>query len=80
MHITDVYYIAFPLDNYKMKMTVTLVYILEVAQLTLCTYDAFRLFSSGWGNSVELDSIGLEWLSVPILGVFSKLFPPRAAH
>ncbi|TCD63226.1 hypothetical protein EIP91_005811 [Steccherinum ochraceum] len=67
-----IYYIAFPLDNYKLKGVVAVTFILEMIQVILSTHDAFRVSASGWGNPVELDSIGLNWLSIPILsGIIS---------
>ncbi|KAF7791576.1 hypothetical protein EIP86_002592 [Pleurotus ostreatoroseus] len=30
--------------------------------------DAFRNFGTGWGNMEELNTVGLLWFSVPVLG------------
>lgn len=63
---------SFPSDSRNRKGIVALVYILEMTQVALCSYDAFRVFSTGWGNIVELDSIGLYWLDYPILTGLSE--------
>lgn len=47
-------------------------YIIELLQTILATKDAFADFGTGWGNMIELDSVGLLWFSVPILGSVSK--------
>ncbi|KAH8088932.1 hypothetical protein BXZ70DRAFT_899318, partial [Cristinia sonorae] len=74
----DLYYIAFPLDDYRLKATVFLVYVLAIIQLVFVTHDAFRLFATGWGDVAELSNLGFAWLSIPILdalvGLASELF------
>ena len=67
----DIYYISFPKDNYKLKLVVSSIYVLEIVQTIISTHDAFRMFSSGWGNLVEVDDIGLLWLGIPVMGVIS---------
>ncbi|TCD64910.1 hypothetical protein EIP91_003446 [Steccherinum ochraceum] len=72
------YYIAFPNDRYKYKITVGVVFVFELAQVSVATYDAFRMFASGWGNFVQADEIGLYWMSGPLmietLGAFCQCF------
>ncbi|KAH8078748.1 hypothetical protein BXZ70DRAFT_658967 [Cristinia sonorae] len=62
-----IYYISFPKDHWRLKSVVSLAYTLEIIQIILSTHDAFRVYGSGWGNLEELDSIGLVWISIPIL-------------
>ena len=38
----------------------------------ISTYDAFRVSARGWGNPAELDAIGLDWFSVPIMAGISE--------
>jgi len=64
------YYIAFPKDHRGLKCVVAAVYALELTQTILLTHDAFRVYAKGWGNPVELDSIGLYWLNIPVLSGF----------
>ncbi|KAH8088926.1 hypothetical protein BXZ70DRAFT_500389 [Cristinia sonorae] len=68
------YYVAFPEDPLKRKCLVAFMVMIEAAQLGIATYDAFRIFGKGWGNFYELDKIGLQGLSLPILaGITSCL-------
>ncbi|KAH8088918.1 hypothetical protein BXZ70DRAFT_910031 [Cristinia sonorae] len=62
------YYISFPKDNYKLKTVVASAYILDTIQLTLATYDGFRIYGSGWGDAKQLDTMSLQWVSLPVLG------------
>ncbi|TCD62067.1 hypothetical protein EIP91_007507 [Steccherinum ochraceum] len=61
------YYIAFPRDRYGYKITVAVVFMLELAQVGVATYDAFRMFASGWGNLLQADAIGLYWIDGPLM-------------
>lgn len=67
------YYLAFPSDGYLRKLVVCLAFSIECAQTVLATWDAFRQFSSGWGNLLQLDDIGLYWLSMLVLTVLSAM-------
>ena len=74
MHLlADVYYLAFPSDNYRLKCVVYLAYLVEVVQVVMATHDAFRQFGSGWGNQQELNSIGLSWVTLILLTGFSAV-------
>ncbi|THH32213.1 hypothetical protein EUX98_g1998 [Antrodiella citrinella] len=64
------YYIAFPSDHRGLKCVVAAIFLLEVTQTVLLTHDAFRVYASGWGNAIELNSIGLYWLNIPVLSGF----------
>ena len=70
---TDMYYLAFPSDGYLRKLVVCLAFSIECAQTVLATWDAFRQFSSGWGNLLQLDDIGLYWLSILVLTMLSAM-------
>ena len=67
------YYLAFPSDGYQRKLVVCLAFLIECAQTVLATWDTFRQYSSGWGNQVQFDSIGLYWLSILILTLLSAM-------
>ncbi|KAH8077735.1 hypothetical protein BXZ70DRAFT_1012875 [Cristinia sonorae] len=60
------YYIAFPLDHWRVKTVVALSCLLEAAQLAIACYDAYRVFGYGWGIADELDKIGLLWFDVAL--------------
>ncbi|KIP04366.1 hypothetical protein PHLGIDRAFT_199838 [Phlebiopsis gigantea 11061_1 CR5-6] len=61
------YYIAFPNDRWFPKTLVYSVYALDTAQTIIVTNDVFNVYAKNFGNTVMLDSIGTEWLAVPIL-------------
>ena len=46
--------------------------MLEMAQICMSTYDAFRVFASGWGNLLELDKIGFYWFDNVIMISLSR--------
>ncbi|THH32639.1 hypothetical protein EUX98_g1548 [Antrodiella citrinella] len=62
------YYVAFPHDPRGLKSVVAAIFLLELTQTILLTHDAFRVYASGWGNTADLDSMGLYWFSIPVLG------------
>lgn len=68
----DLYYIAFPHDNAKLKSVVFLAYTLEIGQLVGCTYETFRVFALGWGDLAELGRLGLSWLNISMMHTISK--------
>lgn len=51
---------------------IVFVYILEVVQIALYTADGYRIFARGWGNPIELDTLGLVWIDVPIFEGISE--------
>ena len=57
-----------------MKLIVSLLYPLEILQLVVSTHDAFRMFSSGWGDLTQVNDIGLLWFSVAMMDVLRKHF------
>lgn len=70
--VEDSYYCSFPTDTWRQKSLVTLTYSLELAQMVMSTHDAFRVFASGFGNFLQLDSVGLYWVDVVIIIAMSK--------
>ena len=70
---SDIYYLAFPSDNYIHKAIVCVSFLLQTFQTVLATYDAFRQFVWGWGNSAKLDSVGFYWISAVIMTALSGL-------
>ena len=54
-----------------MKLVVSSLYILETVQLIILTRDAFRMFSSGWGDLGQADDIGLLWFGIPVMAGIS---------
>lgn len=67
----DLYYISFPRDKLLPKAIVTTTYVLEVLQVCMSVSDGFRNFGTGWGDMVDLNTVGLLWFSVPVLGSVS---------
>lgn len=47
-------------------------YTLELIQLIFATHDVFRVYANGWGNFLELDSIGFYWFDIIILTALSE--------
>ncbi|THH27147.1 hypothetical protein EUX98_g7048 [Antrodiella citrinella] len=78
------YYIAFPRDHRGLKCVVAVAFLLELAQTILLTYDSFRMFAKGWGDPVELNSIGFFWLDISLLSglisVLAQLFYAWRIH
>ncbi|KLO19233.1 hypothetical protein SCHPADRAFT_952843 [Schizopora paradoxa] len=67
-----IYYISFPKDRLFAKCLVASVYILETIQTAMLGHDAFETLAKGFGNVVLLNSLQLEWLTVPVFtGVLS---------
>ncbi|KAH8087803.1 hypothetical protein BXZ70DRAFT_1011519 [Cristinia sonorae] len=61
------YHLAFPNDHYANRLVVTVAFFLELGQIFAATYDAFRVFGSGWGNYTELNSVGIFWVHLVLL-------------
>ena len=55
-----------------LKATVTGIFVLEVLQLITATYEAFRVYATGWGSLAAFDDVGLDWFSGPFLTAISK--------
>lgn len=55
-----------------MKMIVAVLLALEIAQVVISSYDAFRMFAHGWNDLRQLDDVGLLWFSVPIMNAISE--------
>ena len=62
------------MDSVNRKAVVSLLYVLEIVQVSMSTYDAIRAFSTGWGNPLELNNIGLYWFDNGIMISLSE-FP-----
>ena len=70
--VADAYYVAFPHDSTRLKGVVGMTYTLELIQLIFATHDVFRVYARGWGNFLELDSIGYYWFDIIILTALSE--------
>ncbi|KAK0483089.1 hypothetical protein EDD18DRAFT_1362061 [Armillaria luteobubalina] len=62
------YYLAFPKDKRFVKSLVCGIYILELVQTILVTYDAFTILGYGFGDLDALPDRRFDWLVVPIMG------------
>ncbi|KAK0195999.1 hypothetical protein F5146DRAFT_313729 [Armillaria mellea] len=62
------YYLAFPKDKKSTKYLVYGLYVVELIQTILVTYDAFAIFGYGFGDLEALTKIHFNWLVVPIMG------------
>ena len=49
------------------RIIVWVLVIFETAQMVITTRDAVRIFGPGWGDPLQLDNVGLFWLSIPII-------------
>ncbi|KIP07575.1 hypothetical protein PHLGIDRAFT_70814, partial [Phlebiopsis gigantea 11061_1 CR5-6] len=61
------YYVAFPRDAWFPQIIVYGVYALDTAQTIIVTDDVFNAYAKHFGNEKILDSVGMEWLAVPVL-------------
>jgi hypothetical protein len=64
----DFYYAAFPNDKLSTKCLVYIVYVIEMVQTILVTSNGFNTFGDGFGDISSLAEVGLDWLTVPIMG------------
>ncbi|KAJ7684446.1 hypothetical protein DFH06DRAFT_7258 [Mycena polygramma] len=62
------YFIAFPKDELRFKLLVTLIFLLELLQTLSDTHDTIKVFGAGYGNWSLLDEVGWSFFSVPIVG------------
>lgn len=63
----DIYWTAFPSDQWHTKLLVYTLFVLDSLQSILLARDGFSIFAEGFGDMVRLNEIGLVWFSVPIL-------------
>ncbi|KJA24692.1 hypothetical protein HYPSUDRAFT_161593 [Hypholoma sublateritium FD-334 SS-4] len=66
-----IYILAFSNDRLFIRCVVYAIYTLETVQTVLLTQNAFRVFGSGFGNPSELNSVGISWIAVGIMGALS---------
>lgn len=62
------YYTTFPHDSRINKAIVCIVFLLETVQSACLTNDMYHAFVLNPGDVELLESIGLIWLAVPVLG------------
>ncbi|KAF9563233.1 hypothetical protein CPC08DRAFT_336070 [Agrocybe pediades] len=62
-----IYYLAFPRDVPGTKILVYGVYLAELAQTFMFTYQAFESFAAGFGEFSAVTKTRIIWFSVPIL-------------
>ncbi|KAJ7097436.1 hypothetical protein C8R44DRAFT_643563, partial [Mycena epipterygia] len=61
------YYQAFPNDRLFIKCLVYGVYVIELMETILVTYDAFATFGYGFGDLTALTEPGLYWFNIPVM-------------
>jgi hypothetical protein len=64
----DNYYLAFPRDQIHQKTLVTGLFFMQVFQTVASLVDGFRWFGSDYGNTEELDRVGLIWFTFVLWG------------
>jgi len=62
-----IYHVNFPKDKRLLKVIVYVVYLLDWAQTSSATYDAFQWFVYNWGNIPDLFLRYTGFLNVPLL-------------
>ena len=67
------YYLSFPKDRWGSKAVVCFIYILETIQTIMITNDCFNKYAKQFGDTAALDSIQLEWLTVPVFTAIGEL-------
>ncbi|TCD63023.1 hypothetical protein EIP91_006086 [Steccherinum ochraceum] len=67
------YYIAFPKDRITLKIFTFVAFVVELAQIVIASYDAYRMLANGWGNQAALDDVGLYWVGLPLMTAISGL-------
>ncbi|KAF7294609.1 hypothetical protein MIND_00997500 [Mycena indigotica] len=63
-----IYYAAFPHDSRRAKIGVAAVLVLELLETFSNVNEQARTFGAGWGDMKALDTVGIAWLSVPLIG------------
>ena len=71
---TDMFYTAFPKDKFWIKILVYSVYLLDMIQTIMITWDCFHTFVFGFNDMKRLDSVGLLWFDLCFLdGIGERL-------
>lgn len=60
------YFSSFPDDKIVSKLVVYSLFAITLTQTVLLTVDAWRMFATGYGNPLELLTVGFIWFSVPV--------------
>jgi hypothetical protein len=68
----DIYWTAFPSDQWHTKALVYTLFILDTLQSILLARDGFATFAAGFGDLAQLDNVGLVWFSVPVLAALGS--------
>ncbi len=67
----DLYYLAFPNNRKFVKYLIYGIYIVELVQTILASYDVFAMFGYGFGDLDALTHIHFNWLIIPIMSAVS---------
>ncbi len=70
----DLYYLTFPTDIIPLKCLVVAIYALEAAQMFMLTDTAFNMFAYGYVDLDALNTIGMTWVSIAILGAICESY------
>ena len=68
----DIYWTAFPSDQWHTKLLVYTLFVLDSLQSILLARDGFSIFAEGFGDMTRLNEIGLVWFTVPILAELGR--------
>lgn len=70
--ISDLYYLNFPKDSWRLKTLVYGLFIWDILQTALYTSTVFASLASGWGNVAALEGLGLIWFDIPFMSGVGK--------
>ncbi|KAJ7669136.1 hypothetical protein B0H17DRAFT_949291, partial [Mycena rosella] len=71
----DLYYQVFPNDRLSTNFLVYLLHSLKLVETILIMDDSFARFGYGFGDIVALNSVDLDWLSIPVMSGLGKCPP-----
>ncbi|KAF8827159.1 hypothetical protein HHX47_DHR5000600 [Lentinula edodes] len=65
--VSDLYYLNFPKDSWRLKTLVYGLFIWDILQTALYTSTVFASLASGWGDVAALEGLGLIWFDIPFM-------------
>lgn len=68
----DIYWTAFPSDQWHTKALVYTLFVLDSLQSILLARDGFSIFAEGFGNVKRLNEIGDVWFTIPVLAALGQ--------
>ncbi len=71
----DIYYEGFTQDRTITRYLVYGVFVMELIQTVLVSFDAFSVFAFGFGDLASLTAMHYHWLTVPIMSGLGNSHP-----